>query len=364
MLIMTKDPDRGKQQKTTPSEGSMEPSPRAVGTAKWGPVTSLVVMPLLMVTAFVVVVVLFGWLGLAGEGVEQLVARLQRADRQAFRDAVTLVQMLRDPANDPLRRDEWLARELARLLREELSAGHLDAPRIQLRSFLCRALGELDREEVLDPLLVAAGTERDVREIEVRRSALEAIAQLLARRPDWISRTDERLLGTLLEATDGTGTESPGSGARDAQRATATFALGVVDDPRAHARLVTLLDDPCVDVRFNAATGLARWGRLESVPVLLEMLDPDAESVVAGEAVPRQRAWRRQIVLRSALRSVELLSGALLSGALSPPDRQRLHYAVRRLTRHPDDLTIQHVARRTLQALEASLPSECSVYDG
>jgi HEAT repeat protein len=320
------------------------------GRVPWVP---LVLMPLLMVTAFVLVIVLFGWLGVAGDDPAELVARLQRADRTGFRDAVTLVQMLREPAGEHLRRDQRLARELARLLQDELAAGRMDADRIQLRSFLCRALGEFERDEVLGPLLEAAGTERDVREIDVRRSALEAIAQFVADRPRASATVDDRLLQTLLAASYRPASDEAPQAARDAQRATAAFALGVLDHPEAHARLVVLLDDLSEDVRYNAAAGLARWGRAESAPVLLEMLDGQQASLLDVQANPRQRRWRRQIVARSALRSVELLWAAEASLDWDP-----LRAAVQRLARDPHDLNIQHQARRTMQALEASVRAD------
>ena len=317
-----------------------------------GPWVPLVLLPLLMVTAFVLVIVLFGWLGVAGDDPAELVARLQRADRTGFRDAVTLVQMLREPAGEHLRRDQQLARELARLLQDELAAGRMDADRIQLRSFLCRALGEFERDEVLSPLLEAAHTERDVREIDVRRSALEAIAQFVADRPPASSAVDDRLLQTLLAASYRPASDEATQAARDALRATAAFALGVLDRPQAHDRLVVLLDDLSEDVRYNAAAGLARWGRAEAAPVLLEMLDGQDASLMDVPATPRQRQWRRQIVTRSALRSVELLWAAEASLDWDP-----LRAAVERLTHDRDDLNIQHQARSTMQALEAAKPA-------
>ncbi|TVS11400.1 MAG: hypothetical protein EA424_23880 [Planctomycetaceae bacterium] len=317
-----------------------------------GPWVPLVLMPLLMVMAFVLVIVLFGWLGVAGDDPGELVARLQRADRTGFRDAVTLVQMLREPAGEHLRRDERLARELARLLQDELAAGRMDDDRIQLRSFLCRALGEFERDEVLSPLLAAAETERDVREIDVRRSALEAIAQFVAGRPPVSATVDDRLRQSLLAASHRSASDEATEAARDALRATAAFALGVLDHPEAHDRLVVLLDDLSVDVRYNAAAGLARWGRAEAAPVLLEMLDGQDASRRDVRATARQRQWRRQIVTRSALRSVELLWAAEASLDWDP-----LRAAVERLTRDPDDLNIRHQARRTMQALEAAVPA-------
>ncbi len=318
------------------------------GRAPWVP---LVLMPFLMVTAFVLVIMLFGWLGLSGDDPEELVARLQRADRTGFRDAVTLVQMLREPAGQHLRRDEQLARALIRLLQDELAAGRMEDDRIQLRSFLCRALGEFERDEVLSPLLDAAETERDAREIDVRRSALEAIAQFVAARPSVPSTVDDRLLHTLLAATRRPASDQAdeaAEAARDAQLATAAFALGILDRPEAHDRLVVLLEDRSVDVRYNAAAGLARWGREEAAPVLLEMLDGQTASPQDVRATARQRVWRRQIVTRSALRSLELLWAADARLEWDP-----LLAAVRRLARDPHDLNIRNQARRTLQALEA-----------
>ncbi|MCH5375310.1 MAG: hypothetical protein JJ992_15165, partial [Planctomycetes bacterium] len=114
----------------------------------------------------------------------------------------------------------------------------------------------------------------------------------------------------------------------------------------------------CPDVRFNAATGLARRGRAEAEDVLLEMLDPDAVAVVQAETTTRGRTWRRQIVLRNALRSVESLLKA--NRRL---DAARLTRAVRRLTRYPDDPLVQQHAGLTLQALNALPPgpdSDCN----
>ncbi|MCL4201118.1 MAG: HEAT repeat domain-containing protein [Pirellulaceae bacterium] len=319
-------------------------------------IVPLVLVPLLMVAAFVVVVALFGWLGLAGARPEELVARLQRADRNSFRAAVALVQMLREPENAHLRRDEQLARQLSGLLQHEVATGNLEPERIQLRSFLCRALGEFEGDEVLYALLDAGATERDPREIDVRRSAFEAIAQIASRRSAEARPLVPGLLETLLAATQAPSAEPPTSPSRDSLRATAAFTLGVLGDDRAQTALLNLLDDPCADVRFNAATGLARWGRFESERVLLEMLDPESESAVAGEGTERGRAWRRQIVLRSALRSVELL------WTTTPPnDSDRLYQAVLRLTRYSDDPAVQRQARRIMQAVEASQQSTNSV---
>ena len=349
LTIMTDDPHPDKSAGQHPASDADAAGESSSGSPR--SIVPLVLIPLLMVAAFVIVIALFGWLGLAGDRPEELVARLQRADRGSFRAAVALVQMLREPENSHLRRDEQLARQLSRLLQDELASGNLEPERIQLRSFLCRALGELEGDEVISPLLDAGATERDAREIDVRRSAFEAIAQIASRLSAERRSTVPGLLDTVLAATQSPPEETPPSPSRDALRATAAFTLGVLGDDRAQTALLHLLDDPCADVRFNAATGLARWGRAESEQVLLEMLDPESEAAVAGEATSRARAWRRQIVLRSALRSVESLRGA------EPPvDSARLRQAAQLLTCYPDDLAVQLQARRIMQAMEASPP--------
>jgi hypothetical protein len=112
-----------------------------------------------------------------------------------------------------------------------------------------------------------------------------------------------------------------------------------------------LLEDAHADVRFNAATGLARHGRAEAETVLLEMLDPDSPATAAGESTARGAQWRRQIVLGNALRSVESLVAA------NPQmDAIRLRERVRRLSDGAEDPLVRHQARRTLQALAALPP--------
>jgi hypothetical protein len=196
---MTDDPQPDKSAGQHPASDADTAGESSSGSPR--SIVPLVLIPLLMVAAFVIVIALFGWLGLAGDRPEELVARLQRADRGSFRAAVALVQMLREPENSHLRRDEQLARQLSRLLQDELASGNLEPERIQLRSFLCRALGELEGDEVLSPLLDAGATERDAREIDVRRSAFEAIAQIASRLSAERRSNVPGLLDTVLAAT-------------------------------------------------------------------------------------------------------------------------------------------------------------------
>lgn len=346
---MSEKPDEGGRSEAVSSPG--ENLTPAFGESPRRSFLPLVLVPLLIVSAFVVVIVLFGWLAATGTRPEDLVTRLQQGDRAGFQAAVELVQLLRDPANEDLRQDQQLARRLSTILQSELDAGSLDPERIQLRSFLCRALGELEGDETMPVLIQAANTERDLLEIEVRRSALESIAQIVQQRRERNLPLDQRLLPTVLEATRLPSDETPNSVPRGPLRATAAFTLGVIGSDPAQSRLVSLLEDPDADVRFNAATGLARHGRVEAEGVLLEMLDPEASSIVAAESTMRGKDWRREIVLRNALRSVESL---LLNNRQM--DARQLKEAIRRLAQESEDAVVRRRARGILQALDALPP--------
>ena len=56
---------------------------------------------------------------------------------------------------------------------------------------------------------------------------------------------------------------------------------GFWEDVQAEERLVALLVDGDTLVRYNAATGLARWGDAAAMEVLIEMLQPNQSGRVA-----------------------------------------------------------------------------------
>ena len=77
---------------------------------------------------------------------------------------------------------------------------------------------------------------------------------------------------------------------------TAAYALGVIGGERARKRLTEMVTDSRADVRFNAATGLARHGDQASVPVLLEMLTSYQQEL--DDSLP---ASRRVMVVTSGI---------------------------------------------------------------
>jgi hypothetical protein len=112
--------------------------------------------------------------------------------------------------------------------------------------------------------------------------------------------------------------------------------------------LIELLEDPAPDVRFNAATGLARYGRIEAVAVLQEMLDPHNADVVAGERSEEGRRWKRALVVTNAMRAVDQFSEQVPASELAP-----LIQSLDQLASADVPRPVQAQARQKLQALKA-----------
>jgi HEAT repeat protein len=241
-----------------------------------------------------------------------------------------------------------LAERLVEILDAELESGGMHADQLQLRSFLCRALGMFRSPSVLPVLIRAAETERESVEIDVRRSALEALAAWWAEQEEPKPTPDTKLVRVVLDATKASKSAGTSENARSDLRSTATFALGVLGGADAELRLIDLLSDSDMDVRFNAATGLARHGRIEAEPVLLEMLQSSRSSTGLATLSPSTEKWKLQIVHRNALRCIEAL--AERDGRINSPS---VKIAVAELAAASEDVLIQDQAKRTLQALEA-----------
>jgi hypothetical protein len=77
--------------------------------------------------------------------------------------------------------------------------------------------------------------------------------------------------------------------------------LGVIGGERANDRLALMLDDPYASARYNAATGLARQGDLRTIPVLLEMLDPENDLAAQDEQYKDDQEKRRITVLKNGM---------------------------------------------------------------
>jgi hypothetical protein len=184
-------------------------------------------------------------------------------------------------------------------------------------------------------LIEAAKTQRDEREAGVRRAAIEAMAVLTSNVGVDRLPSREAMAAALLEAS------------RDRHatlRLAAAFTLGVVGGREAQTRLQEMLVDGYPDVRYNAATGLARHGNVKAVGVLVEMLDPDQGAAIEVEKQEAAREHKRTLVLVNALRAAGQLAAANPAADLS-----RLAEAVERLSRADVDAEIRVQAAEVLR---------------
>ncbi|NQU21467.1 MAG: HEAT repeat domain-containing protein, partial [Candidatus Nealsonbacteria bacterium] len=269
------------------------------------------------------------WLIAPQNDVDSLLQRLGRPGNDRWLAAMNLAAVLHEPGNEQLKRDPALAKRLADLLRKEIETGQDDGDSINLRVFLCRVLGEFHIAEPLPVLVEAARPRETAGATRVRCAAIEAAAVLASHvGPDELQANDA-LLDCLCNA------------AGDRQhtvRQSAAFTLGVVGGDRAQTVLVTMLADEHPEVRYNAATGLARHGNIAAADVLCEMLDP--KRAASGDA-------RERLIPLNALRAVEKLAAANPRADLEP-----LRQAVAKLSNVESGVEIRVKATDVLRQLK------------
>ncbi len=300
----------------------------------------LFVVPMVIVVVIVMVCLMFNWLAHLGSRPADLIDDLTRLNAGSWQKALTIANLLTDRQNAELRKDPAMASRLAQVLEEQIEAGNLDDDRVKLRVYLSQALGVFEVEEGLPALLKAAQTQRDLREVEVRKAAIEALARrannselLLAK-----LRNDPELLETL-DAAATQYSEQPDAAELDAQlRGRAAYALGVIGGTQALELLVPLLADSEPTVRYNAATGLARHGDPRAIPRLVQMLtfSPPSERDPTG-----QNAMETTTVLRNALRASIQLAKVNPEAELEP-----LQTAIASLAANPQ---LSEVVRRGIE---------------
>jgi HEAT repeat protein len=264
-------------------------------------IVQLFVVPAVIVMAIVAVWVLFNWLANMGSNPEEYLEQIRKQNANSWIAAHNLAEELRtQPA---LRQNAEVARQLGQMLSESIGQRRSNQDDVQLRVFLCRALGEFHVGDGLPALIEAANTQRGEADIAVRRSALEAMALLVShlREHSTSAWDDTQLRETLLKASREDNGEI---------REGAAYALGVLGGDAANQRLIELLGDSRANVRFNAATGLARQGRPEALEVLVEMLDVENLQGVAEEEGARAQDFKRALVVINGLRAATQLLSA------------------------------------------------------
>ena len=263
----------------------------------------LFLVPGLIVFIIVCVWLSFHWLAHLGNDPQAYVRTLRRNNEGRWQAALNLANDLRGPGGEKLKSDEVLAKELGRILSDEVKSGRTDEQSQTLRLYLCRALGEFSIQTAIEPLVACAQATADA---QTARAAVEALSVLTT---NLIAA--DRATDAPTAITDAALAASRSKDA--ALRSSAAFALGVIGGLGAAERLVELSNDPVEDVRFNSALGLARLGQDDSLEALVEMLAlpdlPIADARTVDEAAQSKR-YRRALIVVNAVRGVALLVDA------------------------------------------------------
>jgi hypothetical protein len=280
-----------------------------------GFILQLFLIPMMIVAVIICVWLLFNFIS-RGETPTELVRGLQKMNNASWQKAYTLSSLLRAPASE-LKNDKELAQELIAVLETKLTEETADANQVKLRIFVCKCLGEFEIDSGLSALLNAAQQTNNANDLVIALTAVESVAVLMSNLDESVlSENYDRIVETLL-AVSNEQAENPDHALRVNQlRSAAGFALGVAGGDKAIQRLVSMLDDAYPNARFNAAIGLARYGKLESTAVLLEMLDPGNTAITNGEP-EGSHAFKRSVVITNAIRAVVSLSEFHQTGELS-----------------------------------------------
>lgn len=295
-----------------------------------GFIVQLFLIPMLIVGIIVVVWLLFSWLAHMGSRPERLVRDLERINHASWQQALTLGKALQDPSNSEVARNPLLAKRLADVLQLHLDEAHMDRDHVWLRMYLCLALGEFESLNGLPVLVAAAQTERDPKELDVRRAALWAIGRLAKRNSAEAVLENSEVMNVIERAAVDVGRGSDEAQVRGRLRCTAAYVLGELPGDVSRARLAKMLFDAYPDARYNAAVALARQGDVRAMETLTEMLDPDNEESTRYEEDESQQ-WKRQDVMLQAIRAANMLAENNPDADLEP-----LSQAVEQLSKSED----------------------------
>ena len=271
-----------------------------------GFILQLFLIPMMIVSVIICVWLLFNFIS-RGETPTELVRGLQKMNNASWQKAYTLSSLLRAPASE-LKNDEELAQELIAVLETKLTEETADANQVKLRIFVCKCLGEFEIDLGLSALLNAVQQTDNGNDLVIALTAVESVAVLMSNLDESVlSENYDRIVETLLVASNEQAENLDHVLRVQQLRSAAGFALGVAGGDKAIQRLVSMLDDAHPNTRFNAAIGLARYGKLESTAVLLEMLDSENTAITNGEP-EGSHAFKRSVVITNAIRAVVSLS--------------------------------------------------------
>lgn len=317
-----------------------------------GFILQLFFIPLLIVSLVVLVWLLFSWIAQAGNDPRDLVQNLKRLNDSSWQSALSLAEQLKNSEYDELKDDHELCHDLADILSSELREGSVVEARLHLRIFICRALGEFRVDDGLEALLTAAEQQRQPQEIIVRAAAIEALAVMANSPANSKIRDDRRLFDAFLKASQERAEADDPNHLADELRSRAAYALGILGSEDARNRLVVLLDDAYPNVRYNAATGLARQGDWRSVGALVEMLDASNDRLWVDEKSTGEKERKRAQVLLNGVRGAYQLLEHPAPTHDSDGDRTALREALEKLRSAADYPNAQAAALEALRRID------------
>lgn len=278
----------------------------------------LFLIPLLIVSLIVAVWMMFSWAAQSTTSPRELARDIANGGSGSWQKAVTLAQILssRDSAAEKLKDDSAVCKSLADVLEKDLQRKLTDAEsdrqRAQTRMYLARVLGEFRTFDGLPTLLKAATQDDADVDINIRLSALEALAVFAKNVGPEKLRDDPQVMAALetcSRASDENTVAIPGASPdykpRGEIRGAAAFVLGVIGGKTALDRLAEMLDDAYPNVRYNATGGLCRGGDSRAVKGLREMLNPDNAQAGADERSESEREAKRLKVLQTGIESAK-----------------------------------------------------------
>lgn len=256
-------------------------------------ILQLFVVPALIVMAVIGVWALFGKLASSEQDWERLVENLRSPNKQIqWRAALGLADMLRidqqlGERGQQLTTNANVASELTDLFQEQMRSPQENTENhFRELQFLARTLGYFDVPDVVLPALEEAmkleikrdnsSAKQDEADPEdtpltVKKNAIASVALI-------VNRANERKKPIQSDTL----TQSIVETTYDDElliRQLGTYALGLVNDEAALARLKSLLRNPDENTRVNAAVGLARQKVADGWPVFREQFQAASKAI-------------------------------------------------------------------------------------
>jgi len=207
------------------------------------------IFPMAIVAVCVTVFVIFGLIASEGKGARAYLDEVRTGSANRRWQAAFELSKVLQARKDPSLADPAFADELVRVF----SGAGADDPRV--RRYLALALGRLGDKRAVPALVLAAEPKGDASaDPDTQVYAVWALGAI----------GDPEAVPTLVSLA-----RSEDAGLRKA----AVHALGSFPGEAARAALLTAVNDPVEDVRWNAAVALARRRDPAAAPVLLQMMD-------------------------------------------------------------------------------------------